>query len=294
MSAQLIPLTSWCSRHPALGERRWLGPPRDETCCCARLRGSSPGPRESVTSPASTARGGPCEVGRVRPVEVMAGGGYLLNRFLSPLTNKREDSYGVKPREPSPHPARDGGQHPDGCRRRLPRYGAAQPPTSIWRGLFRPTTPWRWPGCWTVVAWRVSPATPAWHESAPCRPFQRRWPKAGFAHLRRAKDHRMRAVVAANRHQKTRPRRGTPGRWQSRPHWRRAGVPGRPRVADEGARGPRRRDRACIACSNCLSGHAVTTYKHWAQPVSTWLRRESPAWASGPGVTRKRPATDGV
>ena len=27
-------------------------------------------------------------------VEVMAGGGYLVNRFLSPLTNRREDEYG--------------------------------------------------------------------------------------------------------------------------------------------------------------------------------------------------------
>ncbi len=222
-------------------------------------------------------------------VEVMAGGGYLLNRFLSPLTNQRTDAYGGALQHRSRivleiiAAIREnvGADFPIMVRLNLDEHmrGGSSPHDALDTAR-------------ALEAAGVAGFTSytGWHES-PVPTVQASVPKGGFAYLAEGLKRVVRApVVAANRINDPAIAEQIVASGQADL----VGL-GRALLADPELPNKAKGGRAgeivpCIACSNCLTA-MLTTYREPKKPASTLcvvnpaLTVAPRAGAAGPGGT---------
>lgn len=201
-------------------------------------------------------------------VEILVGGGYLLNRFLSPITNRREDDYGgsLEKRmrivlEIVEAVRREAGKDfPVGCRlnieEQMPGGHTLEESKVVAKALEKAGVSF------------INVYT-GWHES-PIPTVASSLPKGAFAHL--AGGIREQAgipVIAANRI-------NDPFVAEKILAEGKADLAGMARalLADPELPNKAREGRAdeivpCLACSNCLA-EIMGTYKNWGKPFSTF------------------------
>jgi 2,4-dienoyl-CoA reductase (NADPH2) len=200
-------------------------------------------------------------------VEVMCGGGYLLNRFLSPLTNQRDDVYG--------------GSLQNRLRIVLEILAAirekvgANFPVMVRLNLDEHMQGGCSPGDALEMARRLEAAGVAgftsytgWHES-PVPTVQASVPRGGFSHLAQALKKVVRVpVVASNRI-------NDPGTAEEILRDGKADLVGMaralladPELPKKAAEGREDEIVPCIACSNCLTAMLVT-YRKPKEPATT-------------------------
>ncbi len=201
-------------------------------------------------------------------VEVLVGGGYLLNRFLSPISNKREDEYGgsLENRmriilEVVESIKREVGKdYPIGCRLNVDEQmeggHTIEDSQKVVRILEKADI-------------QMINVYTGWHES-PVPTVQASLPKGAFMHLaEKVKGWVGIPVIAANRI-------NDPIVAEKALAEGKADMIGMARalLADPELPNKAREGRVdeivpCLACSNCLT-EIVTTYKDWGKPVSTY------------------------
>ncbi|HPL64180.1 MAG: FAD-dependent oxidoreductase [Syntrophales bacterium] len=201
-------------------------------------------------------------------VEILVGGGYLLNRFLSPISNKREDEYGgdlqnrmriiLEVIESIKREA--GADFPIGCRLNVQEQmpgGHTIEESGIVAGILE------------KAGIDVINAYTGWHES-PVPTVAPSLPKGAFAHLAgRIKAGVGIPVIAANRINDP----FTAEKIIAEGLADFAGM-GRALLADPDLPNKARDGRVdeitpCLACSNCLS-EVMASYRKWGKPVSTF------------------------
>jgi 2,4-dienoyl-CoA reductase (NADPH2) len=202
-----------------------------------------------------------------RLVEVMCGGGYLLNRFLSPLTNQRHDAYGGSLEKRLRivleiiAAIRDnaGAGFPAMVRLNLDEHmqGGCSPQDALEMARH-------------LEAAGVAGFTSytGWHES-PVPTMQASVSRGGFAHLAQALKKVVRVpVVAANRI-------NDPGSAEEILRDGKADLVGMaralladPELPNKAAEGREDEIVPCIACSNCLTAMLVT-YRKPKEPATT-------------------------
>lgn len=201
-------------------------------------------------------------------VEILVGGGYLLNRFLSPITNKREDRYGgsLENRmriilEAIESMKREAGEDfIFGCRLNVEEQMAGghtvEDSKAVAQALERAGIGWI--NCYT-----------GWHES-PQPTVAPSLPKGAFAHLAaKVKEYVGIPVVTANRINDpfTAEKILADGKADL------VGM-GRALLADPELPNKAKEGRTdeivpCLACSNCLA-EIMKVYRTWGQPASTF------------------------
>ena len=200
-------------------------------------------------------------------VEVLVGGGYLLNRFLSPISNKREDEYGgsLENRmriilEVIESMRREVGKDfPIGCRLNVEEQMEGGHTIEDSREVVR---------ILEKAGIQMINIYTGWHE-APVPTVQASLPKGAFAHLaEKVKGWVSIPVIAANRI-------NDPLVAEKILAEGKADLIGMARalLADPGLPNKAREGKVdeivpCIACSNCLT-EILTSYKDWGKPVST-------------------------
>jgi 2,4-dienoyl-CoA reductase-like NADH-dependent reductase (Old Yellow Enzyme family)/thioredoxin reductase len=201
-------------------------------------------------------------------VEVLVGGGYLLNRFLSPITNKRTDPYGgslenrmrftLEVIESMRQEV--GADFPIGIRLNLEEQMEGGHTIEDSKEVLR---------ILEKAGIQVINAYTGWHES-PVPTVQPFLPKGAFAHLaEKAKSWVKIPVIAANRI-------NDPVVAEEILADGKADLVGMGRalLADPELPNKAREGRIdemvpCIACSNCLT-EIISTYRQWGQPASTY------------------------
>ena len=201
-------------------------------------------------------------------VEVIVGGGYLLNRFLSPITNKRTDLYGgsLKNRmrftlEVIESMRKEGGvDFPIGIRINLEEQMEGGHTIEDSKEVLK---------ILEKAGVQVINAYTGWHES-PIPTVQGFLPKGAFAHLaEKAKSWVKIPVIAANRIND--PFVAEQILSDGKADF--VGM-GRALLADPELPNKAREGRIdeiipCIACSTCLS-EIVSTYRKWGQPTTIY------------------------
>jgi 2,4-dienoyl-CoA reductase-like NADH-dependent reductase (Old Yellow Enzyme family)/thioredoxin reductase len=201
-------------------------------------------------------------------VEVLVGGGYLLNRFLSPITNKRNDSYGgslenrmrltlevieIMRKEV-------GADFPIGIRINLDEQMEGGHTIEDSKEVLKIIE---------KTGIQVINAYTGWHES-PVPTVHGFLPKGAFAHLaEKAKSWVQIPVIAANRISD--PVVAEKILADGKADF--VGM-GRALLADPELPNKAREGRIeemvpCIACSNCLS-EIISTYRKWGQPTTAY------------------------
>jgi len=198
---------------------------------------------------------------------VLVGGGYLLNRFLSPISNKREDEYGgsLENRmkiilEVIESMRREVGKDfPICCRLNVEEQMEGGHTIEDSREVVR---------ILEKAGIQMINVYTGWHE-APVPTVQASLPKGAFAHLaEKVKGWVSIPVIAANRI-------NDPLVAEKILAEGKADLIGMARalLADPGLPNKAREGKGdeivpCIACSNCLT-EILTSYKDWGKPVST-------------------------
>jgi 2,4-dienoyl-CoA reductase-like NADH-dependent reductase (Old Yellow Enzyme family)/thioredoxin reductase len=200
-------------------------------------------------------------------VEVLVGGGYLLNRFLSPISNTREDEYGGRLENRmriileiiESIRKEVGNDFPIGCRLNVDEQMEGGHTVEDSRDASR---------ILEQAGIQMINVYTGWHES-PVPTVQASLPKGAFVHLaEKVKGWVNIPVIAANRiNDPIIAEKILADGKADLIGMARALLadPELPRKAREG-----RVDEIvpCIACSNCLT-EILTTYKEWGKPVST-------------------------
>jgi len=200
-------------------------------------------------------------------IEVLVGGGYLLNRFLSPITNKREDEYGgsIKNRmriilEIIESMRREvGTDFPIGCRLNVAEQmeggHTLEDSEEVVRILEK-------------AGINVINVYTGWHES-PVPTVQAMLPKGAFAHLAEAvKNWVGIPVIAANRISDPFVAEKILAEGKADLVGMARALLADPELPNKAQEGRTDEIVPCLACSNCLT-EILTTCKEWGKPAST-------------------------
>ncbi|MGB4548294.1 MAG: FAD-dependent oxidoreductase [Syntrophales bacterium] len=201
-------------------------------------------------------------------VEVLVGGGYLLNRFLSPITNKRTDAYGGSLLKRMRFTLE--------VIENIRKNAGADFPISIRINLEE-----QMEGGHTIedskevveilekAGIQLINAYTGWHES-PVPTVQAFLPKGAFAHLAaKAKGWVRIPVVAANRINDPFVAEKILADGQADFVGMGRALLADPELPNKAMEGRVEEIVPCIACSNCLS-EIISTYRKWGQPSTTF------------------------
>jgi 2,4-dienoyl-CoA reductase-like NADH-dependent reductase (Old Yellow Enzyme family)/thioredoxin reductase len=200
-------------------------------------------------------------------VEVLVGGGYLLNRFLSPISNKREDEYGgsLENRmriilEVIESMRREVGKDfPIGCRLNVEEQMEGGHTIEDSREVVR---------ILEKAGIQMINIYTGWHE-APVPTVQASLPKGAFAHLaEKVKGCVGIPVIAANRINDPFVAEKILAEGKADLIGMARALLADPDLPNKAREGKGDEIVPCIACSNCLT-EILTSYKDWGKPVST-------------------------
>ncbi|MCX5846553.1 MAG: FAD-dependent oxidoreductase [Deltaproteobacteria bacterium] len=200
-------------------------------------------------------------------VEVLVGGGYLLNRFLSPISNKREDEYGgsLENRmriilEVIESMRREVGKDfPIGCRLNVEEQMEGGHTIEDSREVVR---------ILEKADIQMINIYTGWHE-APVPTVQASLPKGAFAHLaEKVKGWVGIPVIAANRINDPLVAEAILAEGKADLVGMARALLADPELPNKAKEGKSDEIVPCIACSNCLT-EILTSYKDWGKPVST-------------------------
>ena len=201
-------------------------------------------------------------------VEVLVGGGYLLNRFLSPISNKREDEYGgsLENRmriilEVIESMRREVGKDfPIGCRLNVDEQMEGGHTVEDSRKVAR---------ILEKAGIQMINVYTGWHES-PVPTVQASLPKGAFVHLaEKMKGCIGIPVIAANRINDPIIAETILAEGKADLIGMARALLADPELPNKAREGKVDEIVPCLACSNCLT-EIVTTYKDWGKPVSTY------------------------
>ncbi|MCX5834800.1 MAG: FAD-dependent oxidoreductase [Deltaproteobacteria bacterium] len=201
-------------------------------------------------------------------VEVLVGGGYLLNRFLSPITNKRTDSYGgsLENRmrftlEVIESMRKEvGADFPIGIRLNLEEQMEGGHTIEDSKEVLKIIE---------KAGVQVINAYTGWHES-PVPTVQGFLPKGAFAHLaEKAKGWVKIPVIAANRINDPVVAEKILADGMADFVGMGRALLADPELPNKAREGRINEMVPCIACSNCLS-EIISTYRKWGQPTTTY------------------------
>jgi 2,4-dienoyl-CoA reductase-like NADH-dependent reductase (Old Yellow Enzyme family)/thioredoxin reductase len=200
-------------------------------------------------------------------VEVLVGGGYLLNRFLSPISNKREDEYGgsLENRmriilEVIESMRREVGKDfPLGCRLNVEEQMEGGHTIEDSRDVVR---------ILEKAGIQMINVYTGWHE-APVPTVQASLPKGAFAHLaEKVKGWISIPVIAANRITDPFVAEKILAEGKADLIGMARALLADPDLPNKAQEGNVDEIVPCIACSNCLT-EILASYKDWGKPVST-------------------------
>jgi len=201
-------------------------------------------------------------------VEVLVGGGYLLNRFLSPISNRREDEYGgsLENRmriilEVIEGMRREVGKDfPIGCRLNVDEQMEGGHTVEDSRKVAR---------ILEKAGIQMINVYTGWHES-PVPTVQASLPKGAFVHLaEEMKGCVGIPVIAANRINDPIIAEKVLAEGKADLIGMARALLADPELPNKTREGKVDEIVPCLACSNCLT-EIVTTYKDWGKPVSTY------------------------
>lgn len=200
-------------------------------------------------------------------VEILVGGGYLLNRFLSPITNKRTDAYGgdlagrmrIIVEVIDGIRAAVGEGFPIGVRINLEEQMEGGHTIEDSREVL---------AILERVGVQVINAYTGWHES-PVPTVQAFLPKGAFAHLaQKAKGWVKIPVIAANRINDPFVAERILAEGQADFVGMGRALLADPELPNKAREGKTDEIVPCLACSNCLTD-ILTCYRYWGKPAST-------------------------
>lgn len=200
-------------------------------------------------------------------IEVLVGGGYLLNRFLSPTTNKREDEYGGNLTnrmriilEVIESIRREVGKDvPIGCRLNVAEQMEGGHTIKDSEEVVR---------ILEKAGIDLINVYTGWHES-PVPTVQAMLPKGAFAHLAAAvKGWTGIPVIAANRISDPFIAEKILAEGKADLVGMARALLADPELPNKAQEGRTDEIVPCLACSNCLT-EILTTYKEWGKPAST-------------------------
>jgi len=200
-------------------------------------------------------------------VEVLVGGGYLLNRFLSPITNKREDEYGgsLENRmriilEVIESMRKEVGKDfPIGCRLNVAEQMEGGHTIEDSKEVVR---------ILEKAGIQMINVYTGWHES-PLPTVQAVLPKGAFLHLaEKIKGWVGIPVIAANRITDPVVAEKAIAEGKADMTGMARALLADPELPNKAREGRVEEIVPCLACSNCLT-EILTTYKDWGAPAST-------------------------
>ena len=201
-------------------------------------------------------------------VEVLVGGGYLLNRFLSPISNKREDKYGgsLENRMRIILEVIDsirsevGKDFPIGCRLNVAEQMEGGYTIDDSREVVR---------ILEKAGIRMINVYTGWHES-PVPTVQASLPKGAFVHLaEKVKGWVDIPVIAANRINDPIVAEKVLAEGKADMVGMARALLADPELPKKAREGRVDEIVPCLACSNCLT-EILTSYKDWGKPVYTY------------------------